>query len=69
MATDAAPAAAPRGAATLTTAHEPASFEERWAAWEARGTAHDRAVRRRFVVAAPILLVLAAVLMYIIAGR
>ena len=27
-------------------------FEVRWAAWQRRGVAHDRAVRRRFVVIA-----------------
>jgi hypothetical protein len=28
-------------------------FDARWAAWLARGAAHDRAVRRRFVTFAP----------------
>ena len=38
------------------------TFEERWAAWQARGAAHDRAVRRRVTIAAPILAVAAAIL-------
>jgi len=38
------------------------SFEERWAAWLARGAAHDRAVRRRMMFAGPILGIVAAVL-------
>jgi hypothetical protein len=38
------------------------SSEERWAAWQARGAAHDRAVRRRMTIAAPILAIVAAVL-------
>ena len=38
------------------------SFDERWAAWLARGAAHDRAVRRRITIAAPILAVVVAVL-------
>jgi hypothetical protein len=38
------------------------SFDERWAAWLARGAAHDRAVRRRIAIAAPILAVVVAVL-------
>ena len=38
------------------------SFDERWAAWRARGEAHDRAVRRKLAIAAPILAVVAAVL-------
>lgn len=38
------------------------SFEERWTAWQARGAAHDRAVRRRMMFAVPILAIVAAVL-------
>jgi hypothetical protein len=38
------------------------SFDERWAAWLARGAAHDRAVRRKIAIAAPILAVMVAVL-------
>ena len=38
------------------------SFEERWAAWLARGAAHDRAVRRKIAIAVPILAVLVGVL-------
>ena len=38
------------------------TFEERWAAWQARGAAHDRAVRRKVTIAAPILAVAAAIL-------
>jgi hypothetical protein len=38
------------------------SFEERWAAWLARGAAHDRAVRRRMMFAVPPLAIVAAVL-------
>lgn len=38
------------------------SFEERWAAWLARGAAHDRRVRRRMMLAAPMLAIVAAVL-------
>jgi hypothetical protein len=37
------------------------TFEERWAAWAARGASGDRAFRRRVRVAAPILAVVAAV--------
>jgi len=37
-------------------------FNERWAAWQARGAAHDRTVRRRMMVALPIVAVVAAVL-------
>jgi small-conductance mechanosensitive channel len=56
-------------AAISTAVAEAASFEERWAAWQARGAAHDRAVRRKMTVAAPILLVVAVVVFYVLLGR
>ena len=46
-----------------------ASVEERWAAWEAKGAAHDRGVRRKMAIAGPILLMLAAVILYGLVGR
>jgi len=51
-------------AAEPTRQPEPAAFEERWAAWEAKGAAHDRALRRKVAIAAPILIVVAAVVVY-----
>jgi hypothetical protein len=42
------------------------TFEERWAAWVARGAARDRAFRRRVRVAAPILAVVAAVVYFLL---
>jgi hypothetical protein len=45
------------------------SFDERWAAWEAKGAAHDRAFRRKMAIATPILLILAAVILYALGGR
>lgn len=48
---------------------EAASFDERWAAWQARGAAHERAVRRRMAIAAPILVAVVAVVMYALLGR
>jgi hypothetical protein len=38
------------------------SFDERWAAWEAKGAAHDRAFRRKLAVAAPLLIIVVAVI-------
>lgn len=38
------------------------SVDERWAAWLARGEAHDRAVRRKLTIAAPILALVVGVL-------
>jgi len=36
-------------------------FDARWAAWLARGAAHDRAVRRRVATLGPVAFVVAAV--------
>lgn len=40
-------------------------FEHRWAAWQARGVAHEHRVRRRMAVALPILLIGAALLLWL----
>jgi hypothetical protein len=61
-------AAASPPAVVSTTKPETASFDERWAAWLAKGAAHDRSVRRRMAVAAPILLAVAAGVIYVL-GR
>lgn len=45
------------------------SFDERWAAWQARGVAHERAFRRKVTVASPLLLVIAVVVIYLLLGR
>ena len=37
-------------------------FEERWAAWQARGAAHDRATRRKLFILAAILALSAVIL-------
>jgi hypothetical protein len=68
MTVDVLPISAP-GAPPLTTAREPASFDARWATWRAKGAARDRAVRRRMAVLAPVLIVLAAVIVYALVGR
>jgi hypothetical protein len=67
--TDVAAVTAPLVSATSTAVRESASFDERWAAWQAKGAAHDRAVRRKVAVASPILLFAAAVAMYLFLGR
>jgi hypothetical protein len=38
------------------------AFEERWAAWQARGAANDRKTRRRMFVVAAILVLATAIL-------
>jgi hypothetical protein len=54
----------PAASAHYVSAHleQAPSFEERWAAWQARGAPHDRAVRLRMTIAAPILVVIASAL-------
>ena len=68
MITDVPVVAEPQRTAISTAVHS-ASSEERWAAWQAKGAAHDRAVRRRMAVAAPVLLLVAAVVIYALLGR
>jgi hypothetical protein len=59
-------------AATARPAAEPAGldadFEARWIAWRARGEVHERAVRRRLLMLAPVVAVAAAI-MYTLALR
>jgi hypothetical protein len=69
MAIDGPTAAASPQAAVSTTKPEAASFDERWAAWQEKGAAHDRAVRQKMGIAAPILIVVAAVIIYALLGR
>lgn len=69
MAIDVATVAAPPHAAISTPLFEAASLDERWAAWQAKGAAHDRAFRRKLAVAAPLLIVVAAAAIYVLLGR
>jgi hypothetical protein len=54
---------------TSVRGEEATSFDERWAAWQAKGAARDRAARRKRAIAVPILLIVAAVLFYALIGR
>ena len=36
-------------------------FEERWAAWQARGADHDRRTRRMFFIVAALVILLVAI--------
>ena len=47
-------AATPAGSSPTLTPQGDPDFERRWAAWRARGAAHDAAVRRRFMSAAQV---------------
>ncbi len=51
----------------LSSERDPA-FEARWAAWIARGAAHDRAVRRRVRLAVPVAAI-AAIAAYLLFVR
>ena len=39
-----------------------ADFEARWMAWRARGEVHERAVRRKLLMLAPVVAVAAAIM-------
>lgn len=54
--------------APASTAVRELAFDERWAAWQAKGVAHERAVRRRMAIAAPILIIVAALAYVVLAG-
>ena len=69
MNTNLAVVATPPKAETPNLPTASPAFDERWAAWQAKGAAHDRAVRRKMAVAAPILIVVAAVVFYALVGR
>jgi hypothetical protein len=69
MAKTAATVVAPPGRPTSTSGTDSATSDERWAAWQAKGAAHDRAVGRKMAIAAPILLVVVAVVLYALLGR
>jgi hypothetical protein len=43
--------------------------DARWAAWQAKGAAHDRAVRRKLTVFMPIVIIVAAALVYALLAR
>ncbi len=69
MAIDVPTVAAASTTPASTAVIESTTFDERWAAWQAKGVAHDRAVRRKMAIAAPIVLVVVAVVMYALLGR
>lgn len=59
------PAVAAPQPPTPVLAHDSeSSFDERWAAWEAKGAARDRAFRRKLAVAAPIVIIVIAVIVF-----
>jgi hypothetical protein len=69
MSTEPAAVPAPLIAGPSTATGESSDFDERWAAWQAKGAARDRAFRRKLAVAAPIVIAVAAVVIYTFVGR
>jgi hypothetical protein len=57
------------GAIASVFGPEVETFDERWAAWRAKGVAHDRAVRRKIAIAAPIVIIVAALLIGTVLAR
>jgi hypothetical protein len=45
-----------------------ADFEARWAAWQVRGRAHERAVRRKLFTIAPVIAAVSTIL-YVFVNR
>ena len=62
MAVERPPVAALQPAIPLPAHESESSFDERWAAWEAKGAARDRVFRRKLAIAAPIVIILMAVI-------
>jgi small-conductance mechanosensitive channel len=54
---------------TATAGGDSPDFDERWAAWLAKGAAHDRATRRKMAFAVPIVVIVTAVVMYAFFGQ
>jgi hypothetical protein len=69
MSTDLAAVATPPRAATSIAEDESLTFDERSAAWQAKNAAPDRAFRRKVAFAAPLLMLVAAVVTYPLLGR
>jgi hypothetical protein len=68
MAVDVSAVSVPSVNAIAPIIPEADGFDARWAAWQARGAAHDRAVRRKMAIAAPIVIAVAAVV-FMLFGR
>jgi hypothetical protein len=64
MSADLAAVATPPRAATSIAEHESLTFDERSVAWQAKHAAPDRAFRREVAFAAPILILVATVVIY-----
>ena len=61
------PTTAPAAAISIASG-DAGSFDDRWAAWQAKGVAHERAFHRKVMIALPILIVVTAVVTYVLLG-
>ena len=52
-----------------TPVRQLSSSDQRWAAWQAKGAARERAVRRKVAFAAPVVILVVAVIVYALVGR
>lgn len=64
MAFERSPLAAAQPPTAAPALESEATFDERWAAWQAKGAAHDRALRRKLAVAAPIVIIIVAIIAF-----
>jgi hypothetical protein len=69
MAIDVPTGVAPPVTPTFKRVTASATFDERWAAWQAKGAAHDRAVRRKMAIVVPILIIVVAIVTFALLGR
>lgn len=61
---------APALQAAVAAIQEPSpTFDERWKAWQAKGEAHDHAVRRKLAIAAPFVALAAGAIFYALVLR
>ena len=57
MALERSPLAAAQPTTAAPALESEATFDERWAAWQAKGATRDRAFRRKLALAAPIVII------------
>ena len=61
MALERSPVAAARPSTPAPSHESEAPFDERWAAWQAKGAARDRAFRRKLALA-PVAIIIVAII-------
>ena len=61
MALERSPVAAARPSTPALSPESEATFDERWAAWQAKGAARDRAFRRKLAPAAVAIIIVAII--------